>query len=364
MKNVARFALFATAMAGAVWAARPQMVWRGELEGPVQLRISGDRVDAQGAPFAAQDYRFTEPLPPLRQDVQALVRQGRADVRVIEDPRPNNNYTALVEVRPRGRGRERVAVEFYWREDVAARDRRDRGWGEADRVRPGRAGAGQVVWSGRVDHEALVEIRDRRADVRTLSGQPVYGQRADFSGALPRRDMAVRLVDARGRGRISIAEHPSARNGYTARIHILDPDGGAGDYSFVLDWDDAYGGYQQPAYQGPYQQEPYFNQGPYFGSSSGEMRWTGRVDGHIRVIVQGNRARVERVSGGPVQGARASFSTPFDGRNAGNVNIRRVHGRDEVRIVEQPSPQNGYRLVFEIDDNDGGADDYEDQLTW
>jgi hypothetical protein len=365
-------ALFATVMTGSLSADhQAALIWRGEIDGPTRLRIQGSRVDTEGS-FgqlrATPDYRFSNPLPAVRQDVQVLVRQGRADARVLEQPRPNNNFTALVEVRPRRRNVEPVTMEFFWQHAQAdARNRRYDPYGEADRpryriedddtygVRGGR-GAGQLVWSGRVDHEAMIEIRRRQATARTIAGQPVYGDRAEFSGALPRQNVIVRLEDARGRGRISLAEQPNASNGYTAKVHIQDPEGGAGDYSFVLSWDDTYTGNEG------YQQSPVV--GPYSGYGSGQMLWSGRVDGRIRVIVQGNRSWVERVSGGPVQGVRADFSAPFDGRSGRQVSVRRLRGRDEVRVVEQPSPGNGYRLVFEIDDNDSGADDYQVQVSW
>ncbi len=44
--------------------------------------------------------------------------------------------------------------------------------------------------------------------------------------------------------------------------------------------------------------------------------------------------------------------------------IRKLRGRGQVSIVESPSEKNNYRLVFEIDDPEPGADDYEVELDW
>ena len=44
--------------------------------------------------------------------------------------------------------------------------------------------------------------------------------------------------------------------------------------------------------------------------------------------------------------------------------IRKLRGRGQVSIVESPSEKNNYRLVFEIDDPEPGADDYEIELDW
>jgi Zn/Cd-binding protein ZinT len=35
-----------------------------------------------------------------------------------------------------------------------------------------------------------------------------------------------------------------------------------------------------------------------------------------------------------------------------------------VNIVEYPSGRNGFRFVFEINDTDGGADNYEVEVVW
>jgi hypothetical protein len=94
------------------------------------------------------------------------------------------------------------------------------------------------------------------------------------------------------------------------------------------------------------------------------MRWSGRVDGRVRVTVRGNRAWTTRVSGGPVAGEQVSFGAPLPRREVSDVEIRKVRGRDDVETVERPSASNGYSLVFEIDDNDSGADDYVVEIVW
>jgi hypothetical protein len=39
-----------------------------------------------------------------------------------------------------------------------------------------------------------------------------------------------------GRGRVTLAEPPSAANGYTAKIRIEDPRGGSDFYRLRLEW--------------------------------------------------------------------------------------------------------------------------------
>jgi hypothetical protein len=334
-----------------------QMTWRGQIDGPTTLRIHGDRVDVdRDGLAAAPSYQFATPLPASRQEVQVLVRQGRVDARVIEQPRANNDFRAVVEVTPRGRAGQNAALEFYWnpagrRGDVYSQT-------PGGRVQRNRnMGPGSMTWSGRVDQEAVVEIRNRRAVTTTLRGQRVSGDQTQFSGAMPRQEVPLRLENAQGRGNVELIEQPGPQNNYTARVRIRDDQAGADNYSFVLSWDDAY------AYSDS--QPPIFSRLP--GSQNlgyGQMQWSGRVDGRIRVTVQGDRASVTRISGGPVVGQRADFSGRFDARSANQVSVRKLEGRDEVDVVEMPSPSNGYRLVFEIDDDDAGADDYVVEVTW
>lgn len=343
-----------------------QLVWRGQIDGPTILRISGDRVDVEdnsGNVFSTPDYRFTNPLPSARQNVQVLVREGRANARVLEQPRPNNNYTAVVEVTPRRQFTENVLLEMYWdpNSQFGAYEGRRGGNSNRGRGRFGQnAGPGSLSWSGRVDQDAVIEIRNGDVHPMTLRGQPVSQARADFSGALPRRDATFRLEDARGRGSVQLIEQPSPQNNYTAKVRIRDEQSGAGDYSFVLAWDDPYAlgdwRQQQPVY-GRYPN----NQNLGYG---GEMRWSGQVDGKVQVNVQGSRTWVTRVTGGPVYNQRSDFNGSFNPRNSDNVSVRKLSGRGDVRVVEYPSANNGYRLVFEIDDSSVGSDNYEVEVTW
>jgi hypothetical protein len=94
------------------------------------------------------------------------------------------------------------------------------------------------------------------------------------------------------------------------------------------------------------------------------MVWSGRVDGRIRVIVEGSSARVAVMDGAPVASERADFARSLPARDNPNTTVRRLRGRGRVEIVEYPSRRNGYRLIFEIDDSGGGADHYEVEVGW
>lgn len=94
------------------------------------------------------------------------------------------------------------------------------------------------------------------------------------------------------------------------------------------------------------------------------MLWRGRVDGTVRVSVRDNRASTTRVSGGPVQGEQVSFGGALPRNNSDDIEVRKVRGRGDVDVIQRPSGNNGWTLIFEIEDKDGGADEYEVEVRW
>jgi hypothetical protein len=92
--------------------------------------------------------------------------------------------------------------------------------------------------------------------------------------------------------------------------------------------------------------------------------WSGTVDGRVRVTVQGGAAFSERVAGRLVTGERADFLRSLPARTDLNPAVKKLRGRGDVQIVEQPSDKNNYRLVFEIQNPEGGADNYEIEVDW
>lgn len=319
---------------------QPQLVWEGEVDGISILSIRGNRIsieDRQGLPVQRQRYRFFERLPDSNQSVRMEVREGRGGVRILEQPRLDNNYTLVVSIEDRQGGSSFYSLEFYWRAGGFFSTP------EFGRSSSSFNGDG-LTWSGRVDEEAIVECRGNECRAESTRGGPVTRDRFRFTRPLPNRDVTVSLENVDGRGEVRLLQQPREENGYTARVRIRDPQGGTGDYSFSLSW-------ARPSRN----EETFARRG---------MVWTGRVDGRIRVMVQGENATSQVMTGAPVSGERANFYRPLPARDNSSATVRRLHGRGRVELVEYPSRRNGYRLVFEINDTDGGADNYEIEVAW
>ncbi|MGC8793879.1 MAG: hypothetical protein ACP5U2_10865 [Bryobacteraceae bacterium] len=318
---------------------QPQMIWEGQVDGVSILRVRGAQVDIEdvrGLPVQRQRSRFFARLPEIRQNVRLEVVEGRGRVRILEQPRRENNYTLSVEIDDHQGGSSFYSLVFYWEERALG------SWLEPRWMTSGRAD--QLWWSGRVDGEAIIECRGDLCEAQTVSGQPVSRDRFRFTRPLPRQRVVVSLDETSGRGQVRLLEQPREENDYTARVLIRDPQGGAADYSFVLSWTT------------PARGEP--------GIARPGMVWRGRVDGTVRVTVQGSRAVAEVVSGAPVEEEDAHFLRPLPARNLPDATVRKLRGRGRVEIVEYPSSRNGYRLVFQIEDPKGGSDRYEVEIGW
>jgi hypothetical protein len=95
----------------------------------------------------------------------------------------------------------------------------------------------------------------------------------------------------------------------------------------------------------------------------GRMRWSGRVDSEVRVVVQGSRVSVRATSGDRVKDEKYTFDSPLPKADV-IARLQQREGRGTVELIEQPSRRNDYSAVIRIIDRRGGSDRYEFELTW
>ncbi len=376
-------------LSAAAFGQRPQLTWDGFVDGTATLYIQGRNVDAQGRTTGSVDRpraRFQQPLPAAPQTIDVQVKRGNGTVSVVEQPSRQNDFSAVVEIVNRAGGGQNYSLDFFW--DPNAVDGRGRGRGNVGGGR-GRnmpqdnsyGGAARATWSGIVDAETIVLFRGRQAFTTAVRGQRTTQEQTNFTAPLPRQDVTVRLEGQQGRGQIELLEQPGADNNYTAKVRVLDDSGGASNYSFTLSWNDA-GGVANNNNRGRNNRNDSYNDGNVLtpgGIDNGSIgndrrqnrqntnysggnviRWSGRVDNKVQVIVQGNRVYSQRVEGAEVSDERIDMGSPLPYNAAGNVEINKLRGRGDVRILSK----DGDRVVIEIRDNDGGADTYEVELRW
>ena len=96
---------------------------------------------------------------------------------------------------------------------------------------------GTIAWSGMVDGVAEIVITGGSASVRNVSGEMPREVKSSFSAPVPRAPVQLNLVTSTGRGAVSLAQQPSASNGYTAIVRVDDSaKGGFQRYEFTLRW--------------------------------------------------------------------------------------------------------------------------------
>jgi hypothetical protein len=95
----------------------------------------------------------------------------------------------------------------------------------------------------------------------------------------------------------------------------------------------------------------------------GTMTWRGRVDDYVELNIQGNRVRSREREGSQTINEQVSFSNPLPRADVA-VSVRKRNGRGRVSVVQQPNQSNNYTAIVKIDDEKGGADDYEIEMEW
>lgn len=306
------------------------------MDGTALLYVHGRRLLVEtrdGGPVEQQRNHLSAALPRTSQDVRLHLLEGRGYVHIVEQPRADNDFTLAIAIEDPQQGSSFYSISVDWDSGDAF-------------DRAATRGRNQVKWSGRVEGHAIVSCGNDRCSSEAVSGAPVMHERYKFTRPLPRRDVRLKLERIDGRGEIRLLEQPAETNGYTARVDVSDPEGGAGDYVFTLAWgrDEGRNAAPTPAQTG--------------------FTWLGRVSGTVRVTLRGGASYSQVVSGGPVSAEQAKFDRPLPARSDLQPLVRKQQGTGKVEIVEYPNARNGYNLVFEIRNTAPAADMYEVEVAW
>jgi hypothetical protein len=212
----------------------------------------------------------------------------------------------------------------------------------------GSAAAAQQIetfrWRGRVDGVDDILIRGSQVTVQHVSAKPIQSQDHRFSAPLPFAEVDIELEVLRGRGTVRVMEQPSYRNKFTAVVRVDDQDNSGDDeYEFQLSWS----------------REEDRDSDVY----EAVFRWKGRVDIGCEIEIQGRRHQVKDAGGSGTREKSATFSAPLPSSEV-PVSVDKRDGRGRVDLIQTPSSSNGYTAVVRIDDDKGGADDYEFELRW
>jgi len=226
------------------------------------------------------------------------------------------------------------------------------------------SGSGTMTWRGRVDDYVELNIQGNQVRSREREGSQTLNEQASFSNPLPRADVTVSVRKRNGRGQVSVVQQPNQSNNYTAIIKIDDNQGGADNYEIEMDWNGTYNSRNYGVYDRSRNEDVYSRSSSNQSySGPGTMTWRGRVDDYVELNIQGNRVRSRERQGSQTLNEQVSFSNPLPRANV-TVSVRKRNGRGRVSVVQQPNQSNNYTAIVKIDDDKGGADDYEIEMQW
>ncbi len=207
----------------------------------------------------------------------------------------------------------------------------------------GGGNTGTAFWSGRVDDRVNVIFRGNSITTQNISGNTLQTFTQGINGRMPNRPSIITARKTDGRGDVTVIQQPDRSNNFTTIVEIFDRNSGADNYRFELSWAAAAN-----------VEEPY---------SSGNVRWRGRVDQTVNVIISGNSVQSQDTTGTGLSNVTFDLNGYLANR-PGSVNVRKRNGRGTVTVLQQPSRFNDYTAIVQIFDPNSGADNYEIDITW
>lgn len=202
---------------------------------------------------------------------------------------------------------------------------------------------GNGSWSGRVDDRGNILIRGNQVWVENVSGNGTTTTYQNMNGVLPRRASNFTARRSDGRGSVNVVQQPSRENNFTAIIQVYDSGSGSDNYRIDFSWVAA-----------QMVEEPY---------SAGSVRWRGRVDQTAHIMISGSDVQSRDVTMTGLSNVNFSINGYLANR-PGSVTVRKRSGRGTVTVLQQPSNMNDYVAIVQIFDPNGGAGDYELDISW
>lgn len=98
-------------------SAAGRAFWRGTVDKEVRLVIRDRDVETRlisGNPYSDGNFSFTSPLPTRNVSIEVIKKKGRGNVRVLQQPRRNNDYTAIIQIYDEGGGAREYELEIFW----------------------------------------------------------------------------------------------------------------------------------------------------------------------------------------------------------------------------------------------------------
>ena len=202
---------------------------------------------------------------------------------------------------------------------------------------------GTASWNGRVDDRANIILHGSSITTETVSGNSAQTTNQYMNGVLPRRATVVTARKTDGRGDVTVIQQPARFNDFTAIVQVYDRKGGSGNYKVEMSWN------APAAVEEQYQ--------------SGSVSWRGRVDQTANIIINGSNVQTQDAAGTGLSNVNSSING-YLAHRPGSVNAQKRKGRGTVTVLQQPTWDNDFTAIIQVFDPNGGADNYEVEISW
>ena len=102
---------------------------------------------------------------------------------------------------------------------------------------------------------------------------------------------------------------------------------------------------------------------PGTGGSVGTAVWTARVDDRTNLIIRGNTMQTQTISGNTTIVSSQTMNSDLP-RRATTVSARKLDGRGQVNVIQQPNQGNDFTAIVQVYDARGGTDIYRVEISW
>jgi len=233
--------------ANAANSSRPQFLWEGDVEDSAVLILHKEQAllkPGEGIPVRNPKYRFYSKLPDHTQLVRVEVMRGRGTVRVVSQPRLDNDYSATIRIEDPQPGPSHYAIAVRW--EVSPYDepaeKRTSKKNKKDKNEPACCDPEQtpvvnaIGWTGHVDGAVRVTILGSSSSSQVLSGN-LTNEYPRVDRPLPRRgDLKYTVSKVSGGGEVALIESPSPANGYVLVFEVRNNGSQDRDYAVSIGW--------------------------------------------------------------------------------------------------------------------------------
>lgn len=199
--------------------------WSGRVDDRANILIRGntlytENVSGNGG-IQTSSQNLNGVLPRRAANVTARRAGGRGDVRVVQQPSRENNFTAIVQIFDQKSGSDNYRVDISWASTAPVEEPYS---------------AGNLRWRGRVDQSVQISISGSDVQSQDMNQTGLFDVNFSINGYLAARPGSINVRKRTGRGTVNVMQQPSSYNGYVAIVQIFDPSGGSDTYELEINW--------------------------------------------------------------------------------------------------------------------------------